>query len=656
MRSEPPQTRAVRSSVTEGWPGIVLVAATYAYFLIFAQFGFLKRLAELGITEAGLPVVMGAMAAGGIMMSLVAPRSRLWNCPSCRLQTGFIGCALTAFWSLFPLNIFTAAGVALVIGLSLGLLTVTLVANLPLWIGSHRPLLKIGAGTGIGYFLCNFPPLFNGRTAVIAIVAGFCCVAGLIVANRSPLVSISPASLERRESRELPFVLPLGWFTALVWLDSAAFFIIQNSPALKSGAWQGDVHLWRTGALHLAAALLGAGLLARRGLAITLGLALAALGGACLFLLDPLHAPMAAFLYPAGVSFYSVALVAYPSYLMASASASTRARRAGYLYAVAGWVGSALGIGMARNLHHVPPAFVALAVVSFLGPLLWGAIASGQLSKSVQIQALAVLGVLAAAFAATLILRPTIRPFASVRADTAVERGRHVYIAEGCINCHSQYVRPNTADVSMWGPATRLDDLRRQHPPLIGNRRQGPDLSQVGARRSPLWLRMHFMRPRDVSFNSPMPPYDYLFRNPRGDDLIAYLSSLKDGGLNDSGHWKDASQWQPGPDAWRKAAGLDGAKLFEEHCGTCHSPGGAARTKWSGSFHRLPPDLARDPMQHISAGVSRAEMSTEIARITRFGIQGTDMPGHEYLPDDQIAAMADYVVGQRESRQGLAQK
>ena len=65
----------------------------------------------------------------------------------------------------------------------------------------------------------------------------------------------------------------------------------------------------------------------------------------------------------------------------------------------------------------------------------------------------------------------------------------------------------------MWGPSTRLDDLRRHHPPLIGNRRQGPDLSQVGARRSPLWLRMHFMRPRDVSFNSPMPPYDYLFRN-----------------------------------------------------------------------------------------------------------------------------------------------
>jgi cytochrome c oxidase cbb3-type subunit 2 len=282
---------------------------------------------------------------------------------------------------------------------------------------------------------------------------------------------------------------------------------------------------------------------------------------------------------------------------------------------------------------------------------LWQAIASGRLSNSLQIQALAVLGVLTVAFAATLILRPTIRPFANVPADTPIERGRRVYIAEGCINCHSQYVRPNTADVAMWGPATRLEDLRRQHPPLIGNRRQGPDLSQVGARRSRLWLRMHFMRPRDVSFNSPMPPYDYLFRNTRGDDLIAYLASL-----DDAGHWKDVAGWQPATAAWQRVVGLDGAKLFGEHCATCHSLEGAARKKWSGSFHRLPLDLAGDALQHVSAGASAAEMRTEIARMTRFGIQGTDMPGHEYLHDEEVAAIVEYVIARRESRQKLAQK
>ena len=69
-------------------------------------------------------------------------------------------------------------------------------------------------------------------------------------------------------------------------------------------------------------------------------------------------------------------------------------------------------------------------------------------------------------------------------AQSQIERGRQVYIAEGCISCHSQYVRPNSSDVLMWGPAETIEELRQQTPPLIGNRHQGPDLSEVGGRRS----------------------------------------------------------------------------------------------------------------------------------------------------------------------------
>jgi hypothetical protein len=58
----------------EGWRGVTLVAITYVYFLIFAQFAFLKRLAEIGIAGNYLKMVMGAMAAGGILASLLAPR------------------------------------------------------------------------------------------------------------------------------------------------------------------------------------------------------------------------------------------------------------------------------------------------------------------------------------------------------------------------------------------------------------------------------------------------------------------------------------------------------------------------------------------------------------------------------------------------------
>lgn len=646
MPPKPALAPPARPSLLAGWQGTLFIAATYVHFLIFAQFGFLKRLAELGITEAQLPTVMGAMALGGIGMSLLAPRTRLWNCSDCRLQTGFIGCALTAVWALFPLNLFTAVVVSLGIGLSLGLLTVTLVSNLPRWIGPDRPLLKVATGTGIGYFICNFPPLFNAGPRGIALASALCCTTALIVSVRTRITYTEAPAPDLAEptprwTKPVSFPLALAWFTALVWLDSAAFFIIQNSPALKAGAWQGDLHLWRTAAIHLAVALLSALLLARRGLAFTLALALACLGGACLLLLDPMRATGAAFLYPAGVSLYSVALVAYPSLLMSSASPAERARRAGYLYAIAGWVGSAMGIGMGRNLHHVPIAFVALAAALFAAPWIWNTIASGRFGKSAQLQALAIILVFAVAFAVTLIIRPAIRPFANPTPDSAVERGRRVYIAEGCIHCHSQYVRPHTADVAMWGPATPLDAIRSQEPPLIGNRRQGPDLSEVGARRSPLWLRMHFTNPRDVSFLSPMPQYGYLFRNRRGADLIAYLSSLRD-----ERHWDDAAQWQPAPQAWQQAAALNGAKLYGEHCATCHDASGKARTRWSASFHRLPSDLAHDRLQHISTQ-SPSEIRTAIARITKYGIENTDMPGHEYLPDDQIAAIATYISQHR---------
>ena len=645
MPAESQVVAAGRPPRFEGLQGIALVAATYVYFLIFAQFGFLKRLSALGITEARLPAIMGAMALGGIGMSLLAPRIRLWNCPSCRLQTGLIGCALSAGSSLFPLNTSAALAVAFAIGLFLGLLTVTLVANLSLWIGFHRPLIKIGLGTGIGYLLCNFPPLFAASPRWIAMWSAAGCLLALIAVDRSPLYRVAPPS-PPSESRPVSFAMVLTWFTALVWLDSAAFFIIQNSPKLKAGTWHGDLHLWRTGALHLMAALVSAWLLARRGIAITLAAAIAILAAACLLLLDPARVPFAAVLYPMGVSLYSVALVAYPSFLMPAASQAVRARRAGYLYALAGWIGSAMGIGMGRNLHHVPPVFVALAAALFIVPWLWDAVATGRLSKSFQIQALAVLGVLGIAFAITLIARPPTHPFANPVALTPVERGRRVYIAEGCINCHSQYVRPNTADVTMWGPVTTLDAIHRQHPPLIGNRRQGPDLSQVGARRSPLWLRMHFMNPRDVSYGSIMPRFDYLFNDSRGGDLITYLASL-----NNAGHWNSIPNWEPAPGAQSRAAALDGGKLFAEHCATCHASDGVAQRTWSSSFRRIPPNLLRGSLQHVSTQASPEEMHAEIARITKFGIQGTEMPGHEYLPDEQIAAIADYITKQRDTPQ-----
>jgi cytochrome c oxidase cbb3-type subunit 2 len=613
-------------AILSGWQGTTLVAITYVHFLIFAQFAFLKRLASLGIADAHLKAVMAAMAAGGILLSLLAPRVLSATPPKSRLRLGLLVSAAGALFTLLLLNFATSLVVAFLIGAGLAIVTVTIVTFLPVWTGNRDPLFKVALGTGLGYFLCNFPPLFTASSGTQATTAGALCLAGILITfapSPEPSAELAPTSRE-----PLPFLFVLIGFTALVWLDSAAFFIIQNSTALKAATWQGSIHLWINGSLHVCAALAAAFLLRRFGLASTLAAAFFALAAACLLLLDPRPSPLASIFYPIGVSLYSVALVAYPSLLAPSASADERGRRAGWLYAFAGWVASAMGIGMGQNLGHVPPAFIVVAGIGVLSPLLIRLLRSRPREF--------VLTAVLAAFALYLYRGPL-----SVKADAAqtqIERGREVYISEGCIHCHSQYVRPNSPDVAMWGPVESITDLRAQRPLLIGNRRQGPDLTQVGLRRSPLWLKAHFCNPAEVSGASIMPPLCFLFNDSRGEDLVAYLASLH--GPGSEQHIGDMAHWQPSQDAWSHADAERGEELYHQRCATCHAANGQTRLAWQSSFKRLPPNLEIGPFYRLSPSDSPDGRLQRLAQITKFGIPGTDMPGHEYLSDPDIASIA----------------
>ncbi|MGB8260894.1 MAG: cbb3-type cytochrome c oxidase subunit II [Terracidiphilus sp.] len=609
----------------EGWRGAALVACSYVYFLIFAQFAFLKRLDELGLAAAHLKTVMAAMAVGGVLLSLLTPRWKLWPEPAVRLRAGFAVSALAAFLSLLPLNPPTAIVVSFLIGAGLGIVTVTLATHLSAYAGAANPLLVAGLGTGVGYLACNAPPLFTAAPQVQAIVAVLCAMAGVLIAARPAVAAHGSAVRPRRGG--LRFVVILAGFAALVWLDSAAFFIIQNTAALKAGTWSGTVHLWVNGILHLAAALASAVLLRRKGLIVVLGAAFVALAAACLLLAGPGGSLLASLAYPLGVSLYSVALVAFPSLLAPAASAAERGRMAGWLYAVAGWAGSAMGIGMAQKLGQVPPVFVAAAgTVVMLLQVHW-------LWKRRRRELLLVAGLLAAAYAADRALLASDAPGAL----SAVERGRQVYISEGCIHCHSQYVRPNSPDVAMWGPVETIEELRSQHPPLIGNRRQGPDLTQVGLRRSPLWLKAHFLDPREVSGASIMPSFAVLFRDGRGDDLVAYLGSLRPA---DPGSRTAAiAGWRPAPQALGQASAAEGEQLYNRHCATCHEPAGVTRRAWSDRFRRQPTDLVSGPFRQMATSDSPEERVVRLARIAKFGIAATDMPGHEYLSDRQVSSL-----------------
>jgi cytochrome c oxidase cbb3-type subunit 2 len=609
-----------------GWQGVSLVAITYVYFLIFAQFGFLQRLTTLGIAGTHLKAVMAAMAIGGILLSLLTARLAGMPSPNLRLRIGLGTCGCAALFTLIPLNVAGAVAVSLLIGAGLGLLTVTLVTHLREWVGDRNPLLSVGLGTGVGYFICNFPSLFTASPQMQATIAAGLCVCGIFL----PLQRAETACNEtvRRPQPAFSLIRVTACFAALVWLDSAAFFIIQSTPALKAGTWGGSLHLWTNAGLHLVAALTGAWLLSRIGLRFVLPAAFVLLALACLLLLDPERALLASVFYPVGVSLYSVALVAYPSLLSSASFVAERGRQAGWIYAVAGWGGSAMGIGMGQNLGHVPPAFVLAAGLVILAPLLFTAFRR----RPRELALTAVL--LCVAF----FLDRIYAPVGASPQQTQIERGRQVYISEGCINCHSQYVRPHTQDEQMWGPVATVQEIRLQQPPLIGNRRQGPDLAEVGVRRSPLWLKAHFFDPAQVSGASIMPSFGFLFNDDRGDDLVAYLESLRGSGTPQ--HVVAETAWHPSSEALSDANAEDGQRLVHRHCDTCHSADGPTRQMWKNNFKRLPPDLSSGRLLDLPASLSSTQRRDRIAQIAKFGIPGTDMPGHEYMSDEQIASIS----------------
>jgi cytochrome c oxidase cbb3-type subunit 2 len=615
----------------QGWRGVCLVAITYVYFLIFAQFAFLHRLAALGIADAHLKAVMAAMAFAGILFSLLTPRTRLLASPSLRLQAALSLCSVAAALTLLPLTLLSAIALSLLIGTGLGVLTVTLVSHLRCWVSTDHPLLDVGVGTGLGYLVCNLPALFNGSILNQVLVSAGLCLAGMWIIANAPLPSSS--ELQQKSiatpNPSLSFSLVLLGFTALVWLDSAAFFIIQKTPALKAGTWEGTLHLWINGGLHLIAALASVWLLRRRGLSMVLSLAVLGLAGACLLLLDPHRAALASVFYSVGVSLYSVALVAYPSLLAPAISAEERGRRAGWIYAIAGWFGSAMGIGMGQHLGHVPALFVLAACAAVLLP---------QLPRLLHSRGRELLATAAVLLVAASLWWPLVALRAPHEDLSQIERGRQVYISEGCIHCHSQYVRPNTADVLLWGPTESVEELRLQHPPLIGNRRQGPDLSQVGARRSTLWLAAHFDDPAEVTHGSFMPSFAYLFRDQRGGDLIAYLKSLHS--EDEQQHLHAEQGWKPSAAAQYSADASAGTRLFARYCATCHSFDGVTRQRWMICFRRLPPVFPYGPFMYLPASDTPSERRLRLALLIKFGLHGTDMPGHEYLSDSDIASLS----------------
>lgn len=111
---------------------------------------------------------------------------------------------------------------------------------------------------------------------------------------------------------------------------------------------------------------------------------------------------------------------------------------------------------------------------------------------------------------------------------SAQQRGRDVYIANGCVYCHTQQPRDRNLGPDHergWGRASVPGDYVYDKPHLLGSMRTGPDLFNIGARQpSKDWHLGHLYQPRAYVPGSIMPSYPYLFETKAaaepGDEVV----------------------------------------------------------------------------------------------------------------------------------------
>ena len=116
-------------------------------------------------------------------------------------------------------------------------------------------------------------------------------------------------------------------------------------------------------------------------------------------------------------------------------------------------------------------------------------------------------------------------------------KGRGIYLANGCMYCHSGYTRPQDVFQGLYYLYPRVSDPGdyygvSQSPNVLGTERTGPDLSQEAGNHPDMWHTAHYQNARSVNPFSIMPRFNFL-SDTELKELIAFnqASGGKEGAL-----------------------------------------------------------------------------------------------------------------------------
>jgi len=333
--------------------GIVAITAGFVCFLLFTRLAFLDLAAAVTGGADRVQLFAAVLGAGGIAGSLLAARRFDLGQYSQTLGNSFRACGVAAALAFVAQTWWVFLLTAAAVGLSLGWLAVTLAVGLRTILGTARLGRYIGVAIGVAYALCSLPWIFEASPLAQLLFAGAAAVIGALAAPW-----LWPRTASRSSSPDYSPRIGLLWvaiFLALVWLNTATFQVIEQTPALKAGGWSGVGKLGGNSLVYLVTAMLAGRALDRGWLARLQWVAFALLAGAVVCLDEKWRVFLLAQVgYTAGVSVYSTALLYYTA-------RSGRPLLVGLLFAVACWGGSALGPGMVQGLAQVPYAFVVAA-------------------------------------------------------------------------------------------------------------------------------------------------------------------------------------------------------------------------------------------------------------------------------------------------------